>query len=57
MRGGDLEGRVQEICEARGQHGLTVHLLEDTLDGAGAAAACHGYIELVVVFGHVGCGR
>ena len=31
---------------------LTIQLLEDTLDGAAAAAAGHGDVEFVVVFGH-----
>lgn len=39
------------------RNGRTFHLLEDALDGAGAAAAGHGYVELVVVFGHVVGGR
>lgn len=30
----------------------TIELLEHALHGAGAAAACHGDVELVVVFGH-----
>ena len=35
---------------------LTIELLEHTLNGAGAATAAHGDVELVVVFGHgVGC--
>lgn len=34
---------------------LTVHLLEHALNGAGAAAAGHGDVELVVVVGHVVC--
>jgi len=33
---------------------LTIELLEHALDGAGAAAAGHGDVELVVVFGHFG---
>lgn len=39
------------------RHGgaLTFELLEDTLDGARAAAAAHGNVELVCV-GHVGGG-
>lgn len=28
---------------------LTVELLEDTVDGAGATAAAHGHVEFVVV--------
>lgn len=37
---------------------LTVELLEDTVDGAGAAAAGHGDVELVGVrhFGYVWVG-
>ena len=31
---------------------LTIELLEHALHGAGAAAAGHGDVELVVVFGH-----
>ena len=31
---------------------LTIELLEHALDGAGAATAAHGDVELVVVFGH-----
>ena len=31
---------------------LTIHLLEHALNGARAAAACHGDVELVVVVGH-----
>jgi len=34
---------------------LTIELLEDTLDGAGATAAGHCDVEFVVVFGHVCC--
>lgn len=34
---------------------ITVEFLEDSLHGAGAAAAGHCDIEFVVVFGH--CGR
>ena len=30
----------------------TIELLEHALHGAGAAAAGHGDVELVVVFGH-----
>ena len=33
---------------------LTLELLEHALDGAGAAAAGHGDVELVVVLGHFG---
>lgn len=32
--------------------GLTIEFLEDTLHGAGAAAAAHGDVELVLVVGH-----
>lgn len=36
--------------------GLTIELLQHALHGAGAAAAGHGDVELVVVFGHfAGC--
>jgi hypothetical protein len=31
---------------------LTIELLQHALNGAGAAAAGHGDVELVVVFGH-----
>lgn len=34
---------------------LTLELLEHTLHGARAAAAGHGDVELVVVFGHCEC--
>lgn len=33
---------------------LTLKLLQHALDGAGAAAAGHGDVELVVVLGHFG---
>jgi hypothetical protein len=33
-------------------YGLTIELLQHALHGAGAAAAGHGDVELVVVFGH-----
>lgn len=36
------------------EKGLTIELLQDTLHGAGAAAAGHGDVELVVVLGHFG---
>lgn len=36
--------------------GLTVHLLEHALDGAGAAAAGHGDVEFVGVLGGHCCG-
>jgi hypothetical protein len=33
---------------------LTVELLEDTVHGAGAAAAGHAHVECVCVVGHLG---
>ena len=32
---------------------LTIEFLEHTLNGAGAATACHGHVELVMVVGHL----
>lgn len=44
----------EEIC---GERGLTIQLLQDTVDGAGAAAAAHADVELVGVLSHcVGFG-
>ena len=40
------------VSEGRGQ--LTIQLLEDTLDSAGAACAGHGDVEFVVVC-HCNC--
>jgi hypothetical protein len=40
---------MKEIREGEGRKGLTIKLLEDSLNGAGAAAAGHGHVEFVEV--------
>jgi hypothetical protein len=46
------------ITRERAREGeeLTIELLENTLNGSGAAAAAHGDVELVCVGHAVGCG-
>ena len=47
-------GEVRLRCAYADKNQLTLELLEHALDGAGAAAAGHGDVELVVVLGHFG---
>jgi len=48
-----LRGKLLQLIYAD-KIRLTLELLEHALDGAGAAAAGHGDVELVVVLGHFG---
>ena len=49
-----VRGRISGCLLYADRKGLTIELLEHALHGAGAAAAGHGDVELVVVLGHFG---
>lgn len=48
-----IDGDRRKGRRKRGIQGIrTFQTLQDSLDGAGAAAAAHGHVELVLVVGH-----
>lgn len=55
----DRQEAGAEVRERAFQGIQTFQTLQDPLDGAGATAAAHGHVELVLVVGHgwdsVGC--